>query len=149
MQPERRKRFRIMTLKNLGFALIALLVLLAAANVISEMRPARHGDYGRLVLRERPKEVTPKYAPMVVHEAEVPDVTPYGGAVSLDVEEAPGMAVVSPAPPLKPARADVASVMRGATTGSRVTITGGADGVRVETAAKNAAPKLSGGIFRQ
>src|SRR6266550_2436913 len=104
MQPDRRKRVRIMTLKNLGYALIALLVVLAAANVISEMRPARHGDYGRLVLRERPKEVTPRYAPMVVHEAEVPDVTPSGGAVALSVEEAPGMAVAPSVLLQQPAR---------------------------------------------
>ena len=141
MQPERRKRFRILTLKNLGYALIAFLVFLAAANVISEMRPARHGDYGRLVLRERRQDVTPKYAPMVVHEAEVPDVTPFGGAVSLSV---PGDAA-PPALLQEPTRATLSST----TAGSRVTITGGADGVRVETTATNAAPKLTGGIFRQ
>ena len=142
MPLERRKRFRIMTLKNLGYALIAFLVVLAAVNVISEMRPARHGDYGRLVLRERPKEVTPKYAPMVVHEAEVPDVTPSGGAVSLNV---PGDAAAPPVLLQEPTRATLSST----TARSRVTITGGADGVRVEMAATNAAPKLTGGIFRQ
>src|SRR5258706_16243874 len=95
MQPDRRKRVRIMTLKNLWYALIALLVALAAANVISEMRPARHGEFGRLELSDRQQAVTPKYRPMVVHEAEVPDVTPSGGAVSLDVEQAPGVAAPS------------------------------------------------------
>ena len=63
MQPDRRKRVRIMTLKNLWYALIALLVALAAANVISEMRPARHGEFGRLELSERQQAVTPKYRP--------------------------------------------------------------------------------------
>jgi hypothetical protein len=146
MQPERRKRFRILTLKNLGYALIAFLVFLAAANVISEMRPARHGDYGRLVLRERRQDVTPKYAPMVVHEAEVPDVTPFGGAVSLSV---PGDAAAPPALLQEPTREPTGDALSATTAQSRVTITGGADGVRVETTAKNAAPKLTGGIFRQ
>ena len=152
MQPERRKRFRIMTLKNLGYALIAALVVLAAANVISEMRPARHGEFGRLELSERQQAVTPKYRPMVVHEGEVPDVTPSGGAVALNVEEAPGTApsfALLPEPAREPAGRIAGATLSTATGRSRVTITGGADGVRVETTSTNAAPKLSGGIFRQ
>lgn len=155
-----------MTLKNLGYALIALLVVLAAANVISEMRPARHGEFGRLDLRERRQDVTPKYAPIVVHEGEVPDVTPYGGAVSLDV---PGDATAPPAlrqdgtnelaggipstplrtGPSTPLSAGPGATLSATTGQPRVKITGGADGVRVETTAKNAAPKLTGGIFHQ
>jgi hypothetical protein len=153
MQPERRKRFRIMTLKNLGYALIALLVVLAAANVISEMRPARHGEFGRLDLSERQQAVTPKYRPMVVHEGEVPDVTQSGGAVSLDVEQNPATAAAPPTllqePTREPAGRIAGATQSPITTRSRVTITGGADGVRVETTATNAAPKLTGGIFRQ
>ena len=146
MQPDRRKRFRILTLKNFGYALIAFLVALAAVNVISEMRPARHGEFGRLDLSERQQAVTPKYRPIVVHEAEVPDVTPLGGAVSLSV---PGDATAPPVLQQEPTREPAGATLSATTARSRVTITGGADGVRVETTATNAAPKLTGGIFRQ
>src|SRR6266550_4728137 len=83
MQQERRKHLRVLTLGNFGRALLVLLVVLAAANVISEMRGPRHGEYGRLFSREEPPDVTVKRPVMVVHEAEVPDVTPNVPAVSL------------------------------------------------------------------
>lgn len=44
-----------MTLKNLGRAAIVVIVLLVAANLLSEMRRTHDGDYGRLFNREMRK----------------------------------------------------------------------------------------------
>jgi len=56
--PERRQRVRILTLKNLGFATIAAIVLLVAANLISEARRTRSGEYGGLFGSEVQKTET-------------------------------------------------------------------------------------------
>ena len=56
--PERRQRVRILTLKNLGFATIAAIVLLVAANLISEARRTRSGEYGGLFGAEVQKTET-------------------------------------------------------------------------------------------
>jgi len=56
--PERRQRVRILTLKNLGYATIAAIVLLVAANLISEARKTRSGEYGGLFGSEMQKTET-------------------------------------------------------------------------------------------
>jgi hypothetical protein len=144
MQPERRRRYRIMTLKNFGRACLVALLVLAAANVISELRKPRHGEYGRLVAREEPRDVTPKYQPPVVQEGTVADETPIGDTVVLGGAPAAAPASVLPPPPITAGGGAVAPLKTG-----KVTIVGGADGVRVESTSTAATPKLSGGIFRQ
>ncbi|HEY2321809.1 MAG TPA: hypothetical protein VGJ82_03000 [Thermoanaerobaculia bacterium] len=147
MQPERRKHVRILTIRNFGGATLVLLLALATANVISEMRAPRHGEYGRLTISAEPVAVK---QPAVVTEAEVPDETPAGPPAAL--LSGPSAA----APAQQPVMASVQST--GATAGGlpshaamtdHVTIVGGSDGIHVETARRDAAPKLSGGIFRQ
>lgn len=142
MQPDRRKHVRILTIRNFGRALLVLLVVVAAANVISEMRGPRHGEYGRLTMTAEP--VVVKH-PAVVTEAEVQDETP----------TMPPSSLVSVAPP-SPAAIQAAN-LTGAAAGAppskaisdHVSIVGGPDGIHVETAQRDATPKLSGGIFRQ
>ena len=56
--PERRQRVRILTLKHLGVAVIAAVVLLVAANFISEARKTRSGEFGALFNREVSKAET-------------------------------------------------------------------------------------------
>ena len=148
MQPERRQHVRILTIKNFGWALLALLVVIAAANIISEMRPARSGEYGRLTLRDEP--VVVKHPPQVVTEAEVPEGPTSMPTTSLllSVAPAPSPALVTavqayPKPTGEGARATLSHAS------GPVTIVGGADGVHVESAQHDATPKLSGGIFRQ
>src|SRR4051794_31060228 len=72
--PERRQRVRIVTLKNFGKAAIAAVVLLVAANLVSEARRTKHDDYGRLFSKEvsktetiapRPVQIVPEPAPPV------------------------------------------------------------------------------------
>jgi hypothetical protein len=140
MQPERRKHVRILTIRNFGGATLVLLLALATANVISEMRAPRHGEYGRLTISAEPVAVK---QPAVVTEAEVPDETPAGPPAAL----LSGTPAASPAQ--QPVMAAAAAPPSHAAMTDHVTIVGGADGIRVETARRDAAPKLSGGIFRQ
>jgi hypothetical protein len=145
MHPERRQHVRILTIKNFGLALLVLLVVIAAANIISEMRPTRSGEYGRLTIRDEP--VVVKHPPQVVTEAEVPEGPATMPPASL-------LSVATVPPPVqtfqqtpKPAGEGAGAPLSHA--GGPVTIVGGPDGVHVESAHHEATPKLSGGIFRQ
>src|SRR5689334_702855 len=80
MQPERRKHVRILTIRNFAVALFVMVIALVTANVISEMRAPRHGEYGRLTIEAKPVSVKP---PAIVTEAEIPDETPVGPSPSL------------------------------------------------------------------
>jgi hypothetical protein len=146
MQPDRRKHVRILTIRNFGRALLVLLVVIAAANVISEMRGPRHGEYGRLTMRAEPVVVK---RPPVVTEAEVSDETPTIPPTSL----LSGTPAAPPAVPAVQASINLAGQAAGAppskVISDRVTIVGGPGGIHVETAQRDATPKLSGGIFRQ
>jgi len=74
LRPERRQRVRILTLKNLGIAAIAIVVLLIGANLLSEARKTHRGEYGALFNHELGKTET--IAPRkieIVTEAPVPD----------------------------------------------------------------------------
>ena len=133
MQPERRKHVRILTIRNFGWAMLVFVVVLAAANIVSEMRKPRPGEFGRLTLDARPVAVK---HPQVVTEEEVPDITPTMPATSL-VSEPPA------ALPAPVQQQDLPTISH------HVTIVGGPDGVHVESSQHAATPKLSGGIFRQ
>ena len=142
MQVERRKRIRIMTLKNFGRALLVLLLALATANVVSEMRKTRPGEFGRL--DRYPTDVTLKRPLPIVTEGKVTDEMPSMAPATLVSGAA------APPPPLsvdsrggEGAVAPLSKNERGT-----ITIVGGADGVRVEHPTTETTPKLSGGIFR-
>ncbi len=144
MQPERRKHVRILTIPNFGRALLVLLLLIATANVISELRPEHRGEYGRLTLRAEP--VVVKH-PEVVTEGEVLEGSATMPTTSLlGVAPAPPPAPVSTPLPQKDAGEGARATL--SQLGDHVTIVGGPDGVHVETTRHDASPKLSGGIFR-
>jgi hypothetical protein len=104
LRPERRRRVRILTLKNLGIAAIAIVVLLIGANLLSEARKTHRGEYGALFNHELGKTET--IAPRkieIVTEAPVPDHT---AADPLLIEPAVRQAQyldVKPAPATVPA----------------------------------------------
>lgn len=142
--PERRRRFRILTIRNVGYALVVLLIAFAAITIRSEMRKPSHGDYGRLFGRQVAKvepvaqprvEVVPETQP--VTDATISDpmlLAPaareqYLGATTTEVAPA------AIQPQVRPGNADVA-------------IVGGTSGVTVTTTAERR-PVLSGGIFKQ
>lgn len=75
--PERRQRVRIVTLKNFGKATIVAIVVLIAANLLSEARRTRRDDYGRLFGKQVPKAetITPRKVEIVTEAAPVEDHT--------------------------------------------------------------------------
>ena len=75
--PERRQRVRIVTLKNFGKATIVAIVVLIAANLLSEARRTRRDDYGRLFGKQVPKAETiaPRKVEIVTEAAPVEDHT--------------------------------------------------------------------------
>ena len=144
MQPERRKHVRILTIRNFGWAMLALVCVLAAANILSEMRKPRPGEFGRLTVPDSQPVVVK--TPPVVSEAEIPDETPIGPSPSL----LSGTPAAPPAQPREiPAGEAAGDPQKQAVISDHVTIVGGPDGVHVESSQHDATPKLSGGIFRQ
>src|SRR5829696_2558563 len=67
---DRRKRKRILTLKNFGIFMAVLVVAFIAISIRSELRGLAPGDYGRLFRREVPPPVEAK--PMEVVREEEP-----------------------------------------------------------------------------
>ena len=145
MYPERRKHVRILTIRNFGGALLVLLIALATANLISEMRAPRRGEYGRLTLHSAP--VTLKQPP-VVTESEVVDEMPSGPSTSL-LSETPAAPPAQQPATLSAESPGEAGAPASGVVGHDVTIVGGPGGVHVHSLQHAAAPKLSGGIFRQ
>jgi hypothetical protein len=150
----RRKRTRILTLKNLGWALLVAVVAFIGVDYAFHMRTRRSEDYGRLFQRHIGTDsVVASRAPAVVTEAPVPDQTAadplllepaarsqYLGTTTM----APPAQTVSPAVPQTSAEPLAPAGVRG----DGVAIVGDSKGVSVATPAKDARPKLSGGIFR-
>jgi hypothetical protein len=71
---DRRRRKRILTLKNFGIFVAVLAVAFIAISIRSEMRGLAPGDYGRLFRREVPPAVEAK--PMEVVREEEPAAVP-------------------------------------------------------------------------
>jgi hypothetical protein len=148
---DRRKRKRILTLKNFGIATGVLLVIFVAISIRSELR-GTSADYGRLMQRELPPAVQPDKPVEVVTEA-VPAPVP-------DVAHADPLLVAPMAreqwlhgDPNAPAGATTAEVMPRAeasvaTGETRVAIVGGTEGVNVVKRDRRQ-PVLSGGFGRQ
>lgn len=132
LRPERRQHVRIVTLKNVGIAAIAVVVLLIGANLLSEARKTHHGEFGALFNRELGKTET--IAPRkieIVTEAPVPDHT---AADPLLIEPAVRQAQyldvepVSTTAPATPAPISVAAPVPGKST---VAISGDAGAISV------------------
>lgn len=148
MHPERRKHVRILTIANFGRALAVLVLVIAAADVISEFHAPRPGEYGRLISREEPRDVAIK-RPAVVEEAPVTEAPVTPAVASLVDEPTPVVAQPAIQPGTQPATSPAITPPVRRAAGDHVTITGGPDGLHVETTRHDAVPKLSGGIFRQ
>ena len=143
--PERRRHIRILTIKNFAGFLGAVVLVVIAANVVSEIR-APHGDgYGRLFARQAPDVDAPKPAPQVVHEADVPDAERADPMLIAPMARAQYLGE----PQLTPAVNTAQTVAAPAPAGrGKLEIVGGASGVSIVRSSQAAAPKLSGGIFK-
>jgi hypothetical protein len=142
---DRRRRRRIVTLKNFGILMAVLAVAFVAISIRSEMRGLTPHDYGRLFRREVPPPVEPKPMEVVKEAAPVDDQTradptlvePMVRSQWL-VDQAATTTTVAPSPVVS------AAAVRGE---SEVVVVGGTDGVSVMRREKRR-PVLSGGFGR-
>lgn len=153
MQPERRQRTRIVTLRNFGWLTIALLVVFGAITIRSEMRGRHMHDYGRLYDRRIMPDVARKEpAVEVVTEAaaapQIADQTPaFEPTLVLPVDPAVDSNVESIEVSQQQATI-IAPAVASRARDSRVAIVGGPEGVTlVQKTPKR--PLLAGGFGRQ
>lgn len=138
--PERRQRVRVITLKNVAWLSGALFLLFLAYSLYNELRP-RNASQERLYER-RGADAAPKRKPSAAIEAHpVSDET---FAVPQFVERPAPPAPSTIAPPSIPAarRRPPPTLKEAARSGKRISVSGGAEGVRVEVTAttERAAP---------
>jgi hypothetical protein len=142
---DRRRRKRILTLKNFGIFAVVLVVAFIAISIRSEMRSLQPGDYGRLFRREVPPPVEPK--PMeVVSEAAPPvnDQTHADPTLLEPMERSQWLVDDTATSTLTPVAGVSAASMRGE---ADVAIVGGTEGVAVVRKERRK-PVLSGGFGR-
>lgn len=136
-----------MTLRNLGFLALAILMVVAAINIGSEMRDTTGDDYGRLYGRAIKK--TPAVEPLVVTERTVAPVDEARSADPFSLDSAAreqylGSPTLTPEPVI---RSDAGALTPAAPAGgSKVRIEGGPDGVGLVEEAAPRAPQLGGGF---
>ena len=141
---DRRRRKRILTLKNFGIFVAVLTIAFVAISIRSEMRSLRPGDYGRLFGREVPPPVEPK--PLeVVHEAPSPvdDSTHADPTLVEPMARSQWLVDDTATTTMTPVVVNAAAV-RGE---GDVTIVGGSEGVTVVQRERRR-PVLSGGFGR-
>jgi len=142
---DRRRRKRVLTLKNFRNFALGIAVLLLAVTIQSDLRHLKPGQYGRLFSKQVPSQ--PEIAPRkieVVREAQpVPDQTAADPLLLASAAREQYLGVNTPpappnvAPPIPvPASSDVA-------------IVSGPNGVTIVRGEAKRQPALSGGIFRQ
>ena len=152
---DRRSRKRVLTLKNSGYAAIALVVIFAALTLQSDLRKSKGDGYGRLFGKQvsgQPDVVPQKVE--VVTEAPVPDETSADPLLLAPAarEQYLGVNSSNMPQPQTPQPIVSSSVMASqpvATTQGAVSIVGGPEGVTITKAQATQRPTLSGGIFRQ
>lgn len=140
IQPERRQRVRIVTLRNFGWLTIAMMVGFGAITIRSEMRGRHRNDYGRLYGRQMSRDIPAKKTVEVVKEASplIADQTP--------AYEEPLLPLDAYGEPQQPATYTTQAVVPRAHD-SRVAIVGGPEGVTVVQQTRKR-PVLSGGFGR-
>ena len=149
MQPERRQRVRIVTLRNFGWLTIALLVVFAAITIRSEMRGRHMHDYGSLYGRQMSRDVpTKKPVVEVVKEAAPPQIADQTPAVEVPFAVdgmVDGMVDAMDVPQQQTAFTTQSVVPRA--HDSRVAIVGGPEGLTVVQQTQKR-PLLKGGFGR-
>ena len=141
---DRRKRRRILTLKNFGIVVLVGMVAFVAISIRSEMRSLQPGDYGRLFGREVPPPVEPKPMEVVQEEAPQPvsDQTHADPMLVEPMKRSQWLVDDTATSTVTPVVTTAA--MRG---DGDVAIVGGAEGVTVVRREKRR-PVLSGGFGR-
>jgi hypothetical protein len=154
---DRRSRKRVLTLKNFGYAAIAIVVVFAAVTIQSDLRRSKGDSYGRLFSKQvsGQPDVVPKKVDIVT-EAPVPDETsadplliaPAAREQYLGINSS-NMPQPQPPPPQPIMSSSVITPQPLATAQGAVSIVGGPEGVTITKDQAKQRPTLSGGIFRQ
>jgi hypothetical protein len=147
---DRRSRKRLLTLKNFGYAAIAIVVLFVALTIQSSLRRSKGDDYGRLFGKQvsgQPDIVPPKVD--VVREAPVPDETSADPLLIAPAAREQYLGVDSSNTPQRVLSSSVMPSQPAQTTTGEVSIVGGPEGVSITKNQAPQRPTLSGGIFRQ
>ena len=145
---ERRKRKRILTLKNAGWAAVVLFVAIVAVSIQSEMRHGVSGGYGRLLGKQVATDSVAKPKFDVVKEAPVADETAADPLLIAPAAREQDLGVTNGA--IQQAATNVTTAQPlDAPRGGHVAIVGGADGVTIARGTGETRPVLAGGIFRQ
>ena len=148
LMPERRRRARVLTLKNLAYLAAAVLVVFIVISVSSEFRDTTSGRYGRLYGKEAAKTVPLAQQQEVVSEAPAATVTEqdFADPTLIQAQRRAGYLGTEPVQmqaetslvPVAPAPVKVVP-------GKDLAITGGPEGLTVESNPKRK-PVLSGGF---
>ena len=140
---DRRKRKRILTLKNFGILMLVMVVAFIAISIRSEMRSLRPGDYGRLFGREVPPPIEPKPMEVVREEAPAFDDQTHADPMLIEPMER-SQWLVDDTPTTTVAPVVSAASVRG---DGDLAIVGGTEGVTIVRKDRRK-PVLSGGFGR-
>jgi hypothetical protein len=146
---DRRGRKRVLTLKNFGYAAIALVVIFAVLTIQSSLRHSKGDGYGRLFgtqVSGQPDVVRRKVD--IVREAPVPEETAVDPLLIAPAAREQYLGVNSSNMPQPVVSSSVMPSQTVQTQTGAVSIVGGPEGVSVTKQAPQR-PTLSGGIFRQ
>lgn len=148
--PERRRRARILTLKNLGYAVAVLLVAFIVMSVRSEFRDTTEGRYGRLYGKEVAKVTPLEKQQEVVTEAPAPadSVAEQNFADPTLIQSARRAAYLGTEPVQIKAETPASTAVQTpvkVVPGGELSMSGGPDGVTVATNAQRK-PVLGGGF---
>ena len=135
---DRRKRRRILTLKNFRWVLIAFVSFFLGVTIQSDLRHPSGSDYGRLFGKQVSSQlvITPKNSD-VVTEKPIEDQTAADPLLLSAAAREQYLGVTARAPELAPALPSGANVVSGP------------NGVTIVRGKTEEHPTLSGGIFRQ
>jgi hypothetical protein len=153
LMPERRRGFRIVTLKNFGVFILIVMGLFAAVELVERARRPQPGDYGRIIGRQLPQQpVMATRAPEAVTEGAITDQT--AADPMLVAPAVRSQYLGSPKLPMSPSAQRSAADQPSAAVVSRdahgVAIVGDGQevGIVIGKSGSPKPPQLSGGIFK-
>jgi hypothetical protein len=153
---DRRRRPRIVTLRNFGILALGIVALFFVANIVSELRRPTHGEYGRLFskeVRHANEEVAPATAP-IVEAAPIPDQTSPDPMLIAGTAQEEYLGVREPSASTMPVQVpEPEAFFRPApvlgTSKGKVAIVGDDNGVAIVQSSVAQPQKLSGGFMRE
>lgn len=143
----RRRRKRIVTLKNFGYVVFVALLVFVVITIRSEMRGPQGGDYGRLYRRQVDAPVVVKQPEIVTEAQPVPEAAADPFSLDAAKREQFLTAHVEPVTPTESATVPPLAANQ-QTEHGRIRIVGDGQTVTVEKTDGLNAPVLGGGFTR-